>query len=56
MVDEADNQNAEVFAQLGANTEYMENQREALSRLWEGFHGKVITFYETKTTESVKKV
>ena len=56
MVDEADNQNAEFLAQLKEGSEYLENQKEALSRLWEGFHGKVITFYGTKTTESVEKV
>ena len=57
MVDEkTDNQNAEILAQLKEGSEYLENQKEALSRLWEGFRGKVITFYETGPTISIEKV
>ena len=57
MVDgETDNQRAEVLAQLKEGSEYLENQKEALSRLWEGFRGKVITFYEAGPTKSLKKV
>ena len=57
MVDgETDNQRAEVLAQLKEGSEYLENQKEALSRLWEGFRGKVVTFYEAEPTKSVKKV
>ena len=59
MVDEeTDNQKVQVnlLAQLREGSEYLENQKEALSHLWEGFRGKVVTFYETKQTKSVKKV
>ena len=57
MVDEeTENRRAEVLAQLKEGSEYLENQTEALSRLWEGFRGKVVTFYETEPTKSVKKV
>ena len=60
MVDEeTGNQNVKVLnqlAQLKEGSEYLENQKEALSRLWEGFRGKVVTFYETEPTKSVKKV
>ena len=57
MVDgETDNQRAEVLAQLKEGSEYLENQKEALSRLWEGLRGKVVTFYETEPIKSVKKV
>ena len=60
MVDEeAGNQKAllhNLFTQLKEGTEYLENQKEALSRLWEGFHGKVVTFYETEPTKSVRTV
>ena len=51
-----DNQEARVYnlpSQLKEGSEYLENQKEALSRLWEGFHGNVVTFYET---EPVRKV
>ena len=59
MDEEIDNQEVQVlnlFAQLKEGSEYLENQKEALSRLWEGFHGKVVTFYETEPTKFVKKV
>ena len=54
--EETDNQRAEVLAQLKEGSEYLENQKEALSRLWEGLRGKVVTFYETEPIKSVKKV
>ena len=57
--DEADNPKVQVrnlLVQLKEGSEYLENQKEALSRLWEGFHGKVVTFYETEPTKSVTKV
>ena len=57
MVDEeTDNKNAEVLAQLKEGSEYLENQKEALSRFWEGFRGRVTTFYGTVPTKSIKKV
>ena len=60
MVDEeTDDQRVQVhnlLAQLREGSEYLENQKEALSRLWKGIEGKVVTFYETEPTESVKKV
>ena len=59
MVDEeADNQKVQVdlLTQLREGSEYLENQKEDLSRLWEEFRGKVVTFYETKKTKSGKKV
>ena len=60
MVDEeTGNQMVQVhnlLAQLKEGSEYLENQKEDLSRLWEGFRGKVVTFYETKPTKFVKKV
>ena len=58
MDEETDNQKIQVnlLAQLREGSEYLENQKEDLSRLWEEFRGKVVTFYETKKTKSVKKV
>ena len=56
MDEETDNQRAEVLAQLKEGSEYLENQKETLSRLWEGLRGKVVTFYETEPIKSVKKV
>ena len=55
--EEADNQKVQVnlLTQLREGSEYLENQKEDLSRLWEEFRGKVVTFYETKT-KSGKKV
>ena len=45
-----------LLAQLTEGSEYLENQREALSRLWEGFEGKIATFYELNPTDPAKKV
>lgn len=45
-----------LLAQLKEGSEYLENQADTLSQLWEGFHGKVVSFYETKPTKAVKKV
>ena len=41
-------QKALIRAQLKEGSEYLENQKEALSRLWGRFCGKVVTFYENK--------
>ena len=60
MVDEeTDYQEAQVhnlLAQLKEGSEYLENQKEALGRLWEGFYGKVVTFYEAEPIKPVKQV
>ena len=46
-----------LLAQLKYGSEYLENYIGAtLGRFWEEFCGKVVTFYETKPAESVKKV
>jgi hypothetical protein len=45
-----------LLAQLREGSEYLENQREALARVWNDFRGMVCTFYETQLTKSVKKV
>ena len=45
-----------LLAQLKEGSEYLENQKEALSRLWDDFRGKVVTFYETNPTKSVERV
>jgi len=45
-----------LLAQLREGSEYLENQREALTRVWNDFRGMVCTFYETQLTKSVKKV
>ena len=46
MVDEGSNEQKtlNLLVQLKEGSEYLENQKEALSRLWEEFHGKVVTF------------
>ena len=45
-----------LLAQLKEGSEYLENQREALTRLWEVFKGEVATFYELNPTDPAKKV
>ena len=60
MDEETDDQGVQVhnlLAQLREGSEYLENQKEeGLRRLWKGFPGKVVTFYETKPTKSAQKV
>ena len=41
-----DSQKALALAQLKEGSEYLENQKEVLNRLWRMFSGKVVTFYE----------
>ena len=45
-----------LLAQLNEGSEYLENQKEALSRLWKRFCGKVVTFYEAEPIKSAKEV
>jgi len=45
-----------LLAQLKEGSEYLENQREALTRLWEVFKGEVATFYELNPTDPAKKL
>ena len=60
MIDvETDDQKPQIkrnlLVQLGEGSEYLENQKEDLLWLREKYHGKIVTFYETRRT-SVKKV
>jgi len=45
-----------LLAQLEEGSEYLENQKEILSQIWNNFRGNVYTFYETERTQPVKKV
>jgi len=45
-----------LLAQLQEGSEFLENQKETLSRIWNDFHGTVCTFYETEPTKSIKQV
>jgi hypothetical protein len=42
--------------QLEDGSEFLENQKEDMIRIWEGFKGKVVSFYETMKTPSVRMV
>jgi hypothetical protein len=46
-----------LLMQLKEGSEFLENQKEDLIQIWEGFKGKkVVSFYETMKTPSVRKV
>jgi hypothetical protein len=45
-----------LLRQLQDGSEFLENQKDDLSEVWEKFQGKVFTFYETEKTPTVKKV
>ena len=51
-----DSQKALILSQLKESSEYLENQKEALGRLSGEFRRKVVTFYETKPTETDREV
>lgn len=42
--------------QLKEGSEFLENQKEDLIRIWEGFKRKVVNFYETMKTPLVRMV
>jgi hypothetical protein len=58
MVDvDSGGQRSNLMMQLKADSEFLENQKEDLIRIWAGFKQKrVISFYETVKTPSVRKV
>jgi len=43
-----------LIMQLKEGSEFLEEQKEAMLRVWEVFKGKVFSFYETVKTPSVK--
>lgn len=55
--DESDNTKVrDLLAQLKEGSEFLENQKESLTGVWNAFKGKIISFYETEPTNSVKRV
>ncbi|KAF8536358.1 hypothetical protein BDD12DRAFT_290351 [Trichophaea hybrida] len=48
-------QRCNLIMQLKEGSEFLENQKEDLIRIWEGFKQKVVSFYETVKTPSVKE-
>jgi len=59
MVDEESDYHLKIqnlLTQLAEGSEFLENQKEALSQIWHNFSGKVFTFYETEKTGSINKV
>jgi hypothetical protein len=45
-----------LIMQLKEGSEFLERQKEDLVSLWKVFKGKLVSFYETAKTKSVKKV
>lgn len=45
-----------LLRQLREGSEYLLDQRDNLAMMWERFHGRVVTFYETELTSSVRRV
>ncbi|KAF8543475.1 hypothetical protein BDD12DRAFT_874572 [Trichophaea hybrida] len=45
-----------LLMQLKEGSEFLENQKHDLSYIWEGFKGKIISFFETVKTKTVKKI
>lgn len=42
--------------QLTESSEFLETQKEDLMNVWKGFGGKLLSFFETVETPSVRKV
>lgn len=53
---ESDRQKINLLMQLKEGSEFLDNQKEDLIRIWDGFKGKLVSFYETVTTPSVIRV
>ncbi|KAI5802993.1 hypothetical protein EDC01DRAFT_645472, partial [Geopyxis carbonaria] len=53
MVDN-DTEGQYLLAQLKEGSEFLEQQRETLARVWKKFDGKVVSFYETKKTAQIQ--
>jgi hypothetical protein len=45
-----------LLRQLRQGSEFLENQKEELSYIWEKYKPKIISFYETVQTPTVKMV
>jgi hypothetical protein len=57
MVDaDSGGQRRNLIMQLKEGSEFLENQKEDLIRIWEGFKRKVVNFYETMKTPLVRMV
>ncbi len=55
--EDAENEDAEyLLLQLKEGSRFLEEQKEVLSQIWDGFHGRIVTFFETQKTNQVKKV
>jgi hypothetical protein len=45
-----------LLKQLKEGSEFLETQKEDLSRIWKEFQGKIVSFYEIVKTPTVQKV
>jgi hypothetical protein len=45
-----------LFHQLEESSEFLENQKEILSKIWNSYTGKLFTFYETCDTKQLTRV
>lgn len=45
-----------LLTQLADGCEYLESQKDCLSRMWDRYKGQIFTFYETEKTNVVKEV
>ncbi|KAF8247690.1 hypothetical protein K440DRAFT_643546 [Wilcoxina mikolae CBS 423.85] len=52
---ESDGQRNNLLIQLREGSEFLDTQKEDLIRIWDGFKGKLISFYETATTKSIMR-
>jgi hypothetical protein len=53
---ESDNERTNLIKQLREDSEFLEYQKEELIRIWKDFKGKVVSFYETVKTPTVRQV
>jgi hypothetical protein len=56
MVREENGEAEFLLQQLREGSMFFEDQGDALSQMWESFRGRIITFYETKKTNRIRKV
>jgi len=52
----SDSERTNLIKQLREDSEFLEYQKEELIHIWKDFKGKVVSFYETVKTPTVRQV
>lgn len=53
---ESNGQRHNLLIEMREDSEFLDNQEDDLIRIWADFKGKIVTFFETVPTPSIRKV